>query len=57
MSQSISSEDGLYTPSRRYLDCATPEFDVREAAAQAEKGSAEGNPDAQYLHALFLYTG
>ena len=32
MSQSISSEDGLYTPSRRYLDCATPEFDVREAA-------------------------
>ena len=57
MSDSQSTDEGLYIPSRRHMDCASPEYDLREAAVQAEDGAAEANPDAQYLHGLFLYTG
>ena len=57
MIESQSTEEGYYLPSRRYMDCASPEYDPHEAAVQAEKGASEGNPDAQYLHGLFLYTG
>ena len=57
MIESQSTEEGYYNPSRRYMDCASPDYDLREAAVQAESGAAEAVPDAQYLHGLFLYTG
>ena len=46
-----------YGPSRRLMDCASPDFDLRKARSLAEKGEAEGNPDARYIHGLFLYLG
>ena len=57
MSQSTSMDGGYFAPSRRYLDCASPDFDLRRAASEAEAGASQGDPDAQYLHALLLYLG
>ena len=47
MIESQSTEEGYYNPSRRYMDCASPDYDLREAAVQAESGAAEAVPDAQ----------
>ena len=44
-------------PSRSLMDCASTGYDLKGAAAAAERGSEESIPDAQYLYALFLYTG
>ncbi len=57
MFELMSTEEGLYVPSRRHLDCASPEYDLRAAAISAENGAADAVPDAQYLHGLSLYTG
>ena len=52
-----NGSEWLYEPSRRYMDCASPDFDPKRAEALAEQGASEGNPDARYLHGLFLYLG
>ena len=57
MSQSTISQDGQYMPSRNLMDCGSVGYDLKGAAAAAERGSGESIPDAQYLYALFLYTG
>lgn len=57
MSQNTVTEDGLYIPARRFLDCSVPDYDLSKAAKAAEEGSSQGDPDAQYLYALFMYNG
>lgn len=46
-----------FEPSRRLMDCASPEFDPRKACSLAEKASLDGDADARYIHGLFLYLG
>jgi len=57
MSDRSTVDYGAYMPARRYMDCTSQEYDLKSAASEAEKGSAESDPDAQYLLALFLLTG
>ena len=57
MSQTTVSQEGLYMPARSLMDCASVGYDLKGAAAAAERGSGESFPDAQYLYALFLYQG
>ena len=57
MSQNNVSEEGHYLPARRFLDCSSTDYDMVKAAKAAEEGAANGDPDAQYLHALFMYNG
>ena len=37
MIESQSTEEGYYNPSRRYMDCASPDFDPKRAEALAEE--------------------
>ncbi len=46
-----------FEPARRLMDCSSPEFDLRRAAALAEDAANEGDADARYLCGLLLYLG
>lgn len=46
-----------YEPSRRLMDCASPEFDLSKASALAEEAAASGDADARYIRGLLLYLG
>ena len=46
-----------FEPSRRLMDCASPDFDLAKASALAEEAAASGDADACYIRGLLLYLG